>query len=170
MARQTERVGFYPGTFDPLTLGHLDIISRASALFDRLIVGIAPNEGKKPLLTLTERIDSVRREVATLPNAGTIEVTGFDTLLVNAVRQQGATCIVRGLRAVSDFDYEAQLTGANQRLDPGLETVFLLASEQHRSTASRIVKEIARLGGDIRGFVPENIATLLLSKLANGAT
>ncbi|GEL62752.1 phosphopantetheine adenylyltransferase [Kozakia baliensis] len=170
VATKAERVGFYPGTFDPVTFGHLDIIVRASGLFDRLIVGVASNPGKVPLLSLEERIEMVRAESAGLSRQAVIEVVGFDTLLVDAVRAHGATTIVRGLRAVSDFDFEAQLSGANRRLAPELETIFLLASEQHRSTASRIVKEIARLGGDIRGFVPQNTVRLVLSKLADGPT
>ncbi|AQS89395.1 pantetheine-phosphate adenylyltransferase [Neoasaia chiangmaiensis NBRC 101099] len=164
------RVGFYPGTFDPVTFGHLDIIVRASALFDRLVVGVAVNEGKRPLLTLDERIGTVRQETAGLSRGAAIEVVGFDTLLVRAVRDHGATCIVRGLRAVSDFDFEAQLSGANRRLAPEIETIFLLASEEQRTTASRIVKEIARLGGAIDKFVPRNTASLVLSKLRDGAT
>ena len=158
-------VGFYPGTFDPVTFGHLDIVERASAMFDRLVVGVALNAAKKPLLTLDERIGCLHRETEGLSRGAKIEIVGFDTLLVSAVRSHGANCIVRGLRAVSDFDFEAQLSGANRRLAPEIETVFLLASEAHRCTASRIVKDIARFGGDIDGFVPKNTIPLVLSKL-----
>ncbi|MBU2653544.1 pantetheine-phosphate adenylyltransferase [Acidomonas methanolica] len=163
-------VGFYPGTFDPVTLGHLDVISRATGIFTRLIVGVADNEAKNPLLSLDERVACLRREVADLPGADRIEVVGFTTLLIDTVRHYGASCVVRGLRSAGDFEFEAQLSGANRRLAPEIETVFLLASEAHRCTASRLVKEIARLGGDISGFVPEYTARLVLSKLHNRTT
>lgn len=162
-------VGFYPGTFDPVTLGHLDIITRAAPLFDRLIIGIAGNESKNPLLTLEERVNCLRNELASSPHAEKMEVIGFDGLLIDTVRSRGATCIVRGLRSASDFDFEAQLSGANRRLAPEIETVFMLASEEHRCTASRLVKEIARFGGDISGFVPAFTAQFVLSKLAANA-
>lgn len=159
------RIGFYPGTFDPVTFGHLDVIDRAAAIFDHLVVGVAVNEGKNPFLTLEERLVSVRKEVSSLPHGGRISVVGFDTLLVNAVRQAGAGTVVRGLRSAGDFDFETQLSGALRRLAPDIETVFLLASERHRTTASRIVKEIARLGGDISPFVSAEVARMILSKL-----
>ncbi|EHH68003.1 pantetheine-phosphate adenylyltransferase [Gluconobacter morbifer] len=165
MSKGDPRVGFYPGTFDPVTFGHLDIIERASVLFDRLLVGIAINEGKQPLLSLDERLDAMRREVAKLPHASRIEVIGFDTLLVTAVRQAGAGTVIRGLRSAGDFDFESQLSGVLRRLAPEIETVFLLASETNRSTASRIVKEIARLGGDISPFVSKDVERIVLSKL-----
>ncbi|MEJ5156520.1 pantetheine-phosphate adenylyltransferase [Gluconobacter wancherniae] len=164
------RVGFYPGTFDPVTFGHLDIIDRASALFDRLFVGVAVNEGKGPLLDVEERITAVRKEVSWLRHAARIEVLGFGNLLVDAVRDAGAGTVVRGLRSSGDFDFETQLSGALRRLAPEIETVFLLSSENHRTTASRIVKEIARLGGDISPFVSDDVARLVLSKLDRGAT
>ena len=164
------RVGFYPGTFDPVTFGHLDIIDRASALFDRLFVGVAVNEGKGPLLDVEERITAVRKEVSGLRHAARIEVLGFGNLLVDAVRDAGAGTVVRGLRSSGDFDFETQLSGALRRLAPEIETVFLLSSENHRTTASRIVKEIARLGGDISPFVSDDVARLVLSKLGRGAT
>ena len=152
----SERVGVYPGTFDPVTNGHLDIIGRAARLADRLVVGVAINIGKEPLFPLEERVELVRAETAKLAveaNA-VIDVVPFEGLLVDFARSQGAQMIVRGLRAVSDFDYEFQMAGMNHRLDPAIETVFLMASETHQFIASRLVKEIARMGGDISSFVP----------------
>ncbi|WP_407070534.1 pantetheine-phosphate adenylyltransferase [Oecophyllibacter saccharovorans] len=162
------RTGFYPGTFDPITNGHLDVIERAAALFDRLVVGVAVNEGKQPLLSLEERLEMVRDEVATLPHGDRITVVGFDGLLIDAVRQAGAGTVVRGLRSAGDFDFETQLSGALRRLAPEIETIFLLAAENHRSTASRIVKEIARLGGDISPFVSERVRRRVLHRLGRG--
>ncbi len=151
------RVGIYPGTFDPVTNGHLDIISRAARLVDRLVVGVAENIGKGPLFGLEERVELVREECAPIAaRSGTvIEVVSFGTLLVGFAREYGATMLIRGLRAVSDFDYEFQMAGMNYRLDPGIETVFLMASEHHQFISSRFVKEIARLGGDVSSFVPK---------------
>lgn len=160
-----KRVGFYPGTFDPITFGHLDVIERAAALFDRLVVGVAVNEGKHPLLSLEERLEMVRAEVEGLPHGDRIDVIGFGGLLTDAVREAGAGTVVRGLRSSGDFDFETQLSGALRRLAPEIETVFLLAAENHRSTASRIVKEIARLGGDISPFVSTAVTERVLSKL-----
>jgi pantetheine-phosphate adenylyltransferase len=150
------RVGLYPGTFDPVTNGHMDIISRAARLVDRLVVGVAMNAGKGPLFPLAERIELVQAELAGIVTRGgtTIEVVGFDGLLIGYAKQIGASVIVRGLRAVSDFDYEFQMAGMNYRLDPTIETVFLMASERHQFISSRFVKEIATLGGDISSFVP----------------
>jgi pantetheine-phosphate adenylyltransferase len=151
-----ERTGVYPGTFDPITNGHVDIISRAARLVDRLVIGVARNIGKAPLFALEERVDLVERECAAITaRSGTpIEVQSFDTLLIDFVRGAGGTMIVRGLRAVSDFDYEFQMAGMNYRLDPAIETVFLMASEHHQFISSRFVKEIAQLGGDVSSFVP----------------
>jgi len=150
------RVALYPGTFDPLTNGHLDIIGRAARMFDRLVIGVAENVGKGPLFTLEERVEMVRAETQGIAErtGATIEVRGFATLLVEFARQCGAGAIVRGLRAVSDFDYEFQMAGMNARLDPGIETVYLMASERHQFISSRLVKEVAQLGGDISSFVP----------------
>ncbi|GAN55809.1 phosphopantetheine adenylyltransferase [Tanticharoenia sakaeratensis NBRC 103193] len=159
------RIGLYPGTFDPVTFGHLDIIARSAALFDRLVVAVARNEGKQPLLSLEERIGSVRTCVADLGLSASVEVLGFEGLLVDAATAHGAHTIVRGLRGAGDFDFETQMFGTNRRLAPGIETVFLLADEQHRSTASRIVKEIARLGGDIAGFVPASVLPLVHARV-----
>ena len=160
------RVAVYPGTFDPVTNGHLDIIGRAARLVDRLVVGVAVNTGKSPLFALDERVELVVAEMAGLAaRTGTeIEVTGFECLLIDFARQHGAAMIVRGLRAVSDFDYEFQMAGMNSRLDSGVETVFLMASERHQFISSRFVKEIARLGGDISSFVPPLVLERTLSR------
>lgn len=162
-----ERIALYPGTFDPVTNGHLDIIGRAARLVDRLVVGVAINIGKGPLFDLEERVELVRAETAAIAarNGTIIEVRPFQGLLVQYAREVGARMIVRGLRAVSDFDYEFQMVGMNRRLDPEVETVFLMASETNQFIASRLVKEIARLGGDISGFVPKATLARTLAKL-----
>ena len=155
-AVKKQRVGLYPGTFDPVTNGHLDVIARAARLLDRLVVGVASNAGKGPLLPLHERVFLVRAEMAAVSaRTGTpIEVQPFAGLLMHFAQHIGASVIVRGLRAVSDFDYEFAMAGMNFRLDAGIETVFLMASERHQFIQSRFVKEIAQLGGDISSFVP----------------
>ena len=152
-----ERCGVYPGTFDPVTNGHLDIIGRAARLVDRLVIGVAENIGKAPLFALDERVELVSEECAAITGrTGTpIEVVSFSTLLVGFARSVGAGMLIRGLRAVSDFDYELQMAGMNYRLDHEIETVFLMASERHQFISSRFVKEIARLGGDVSSFVPK---------------
>jgi pantetheine-phosphate adenylyltransferase len=149
-----ERVAVYPGTFDPVTNGHIDVISRAARLCDRLVVGVAINIGKGPLFDLEDRVALVRDEVALLNDGLRIEVRAFDSLLIAFARSVGASMIVRGLRAVSDFDYEFQMAGMNRRMDPAIETVFLMASETNQFISSRFVKEVARLGGDVSSFVP----------------
>jgi len=151
-----DRVGVYPGTFDPVTNGHIDVIGRGARLCGRLVVGVAINAGKGPLFPLDERVALVRAETdAIAKRTGTsIEVTPFEGLLVEFARSVGARMIIRGLRAVSDFDYEFQMAGMNRRLDPEIETVFLMASETNQFISSRFVKEIARLGGDVSSFVP----------------
>lgn len=149
-----ERVAVYPGTFDPVTNGHIDVISRAARLCDRLVIGVAVNIGKGPLFELDDRVALVRDEVALLGHGARIEVRPFDSLLIAFARSVGANMIVRGLRAVSDFDYEFQMAGMNRRLDAGIETVFLMASETNQFISSRFVKEVARLGGDVSSFVP----------------
>ena len=156
MASRKERIGLYPGTFDPVTNGHVDIIARAARMLDRLVVGVAANVGKGPLFDLAERIELVQAEMAPISEReGTvIEVRPFDTLLIDFARLNHASVIVRGLRAVSDFDYEFQMAGMNYRLDHEIETVFLMASERHQFISSRFVKEIAMLGGDVSSFVP----------------
>ena len=149
-------IGVYPGTFDPVTNGHIDIIARAAKMLHRLVVGVAENPGKAPLFALEERIELVRAEARQIAErTGTdIEVQAFSGLLVSFARAMNAGVIVRGLRAVTDFDYEFQMVGMNHRLDPGVETVFFMASERHQFISSRFVKEIARLGGDVSSFVP----------------
>ncbi len=164
----SERIGLYPGTFDPITNGHLDIVARAARVVDRLIVAVAVNAGKGPLFEYDERVALVRDEVAGLSESiGTpIEVRGFDVLLVSFARACGAKLIVRGLRAVSDFEYEFQMAGMNARLDPEIETLFLMASERCQFISSRFVKEIGRLGGDISSFVSPRIKARLMEKFA----
>ncbi|MEQ8387984.1 MAG: pantetheine-phosphate adenylyltransferase [Alphaproteobacteria bacterium] len=164
------RIGVYPGTFDPITNGHVDIILRAARLVDHLIIGIAVNDGKGPLFTLDERVDMVVNEVDGQRKSGgsgetRIEVRPFDSLLMHFAQEIGASVIIRGLRAVTDFDYEFQMAGMNARLDPMIETVFLMASETQQFISSRFVKEIARLGGDITSFVPEAVARNIRQKL-----
>ena len=150
------RTAVYPGTFDPITNGHIDIIARAARLFDRLIVGVAVNAAKAPALQLHDRLELAQLETVVIAtHSGTpIEVRPLDTLLVDFVRACGATAIVRGLRVVSDFDTEFQMAGMNHRLAPDIETVFLMASEHHQFISSRFVRQIAELGGDIASFVP----------------
>lgn len=156
MAEGGNRVGVYPGTFDPVTNGHLDIIHRAARLLDRLVIGVATNAGKGPLFPVEERVELVKAETDSIARKTgcVIEVVSFASLLVDFARDSGAQVIVRGLRAVTDFDYEFQMAGMNRRLDPDIELVFLMASEGNHFISSRFVKEIARLGGDIRSFVP----------------
>jgi pantetheine-phosphate adenylyltransferase len=150
------KTGLYPGTFDPVTNGHLDVIARSSRLLDRLVVGVAMNAGKGPLFPLEERVELVKAETdAIAARTGcTIDVVPFTGLLIDFARKVGARMIVRGLRAVSDFDYEFQMAGMNHRLAPEVETVFLMASETNQFISSRFVKEIATLGGDVSTFVP----------------
>jgi pantetheine-phosphate adenylyltransferase len=151
------RIALYPGTFDPITNGHLDIITRAAKLADKLVVGVAANAGKGPIFPLQERAELVRAETDVIAaKSGTvIEVQIYETLLIAFAREVGAGMIIRGLRAVSDFDYEFQMAGMNYRLDPEIETVFLMASEHHQFISSRFVKDIASYGGDISSFVPK---------------
>ncbi|HXC15290.1 MAG TPA: pantetheine-phosphate adenylyltransferase [Stellaceae bacterium] len=164
------RVGIYPGTFDPITNGHSDIIRRAAKLVDRLVIGVARNDGKGPLFATDERVEVVRDEVAHLENgdAERIEVRAFDTLLMHFAQSVGASVIIRGLRAVSDFEYEFQMAGMNARLNPDIETVFLMASDRYQFISSRFVKEIGALGGDVSHFVSPRVATRLLDRFANG--
>jgi pantetheine-phosphate adenylyltransferase len=168
-AASKKRIGLYPGTFDPVTLGHLDIIKRAVKLVDHLVIGVATNPSKDPMFTLDERTAMLVREAAPLAaplNEGraTIEVKAFDTLLVKFAAEIGAGVIIRGLRAVSDFEYEFQMVAMNQRLNTEIETVFLMADPRHQAISSRLVKEIARLGGDITPFTPPSVAEALVKR------
>jgi pantetheine-phosphate adenylyltransferase len=167
----SRHVGVYPGTFDPVTNGHLDIICRAARILDRLVVGVATNAGKGPLFPLEERVELVRAETDPIAarTGAKVEVVPFEGLLVAFAQQMGASVIVRGLRAVSDFDYEFQMAGMNHRLDHDIETVFLMASESHQFIASRLVKEIARMGGDIASFVPKRTLQRTLARVRDSA-
>jgi pantetheine-phosphate adenylyltransferase len=151
-----ERIGVYPGTFDPVTLGHLDIIRRATHLVDRLVIGVTTNPSKQPMFTIEERLEMVRRETAGI--SGKIEVVDFDSLLMDFAEREGATVIIRGLRAAGDFEYEFQMAGMNQQLNSNIETVFLMAAVSLQPIASRLVKEIARYGGSIDKFVTPAVA------------
>ena len=157
------RVGLYPGTFDPVTNGHLDIIERAPKMVDRLVIGVAINEDKKPLFSLDERLAMVGMEASRITSTD-IEVRPFDTLLVKFAAEVGAGVIVRGLRAVSDFEYEFQMVGMNQKLNQEIETVFLMADPACQAISSRLVKEIARLEGDVSEFVPPEVQRQLKAK------
>ncbi|HJU17299.1 MAG TPA: pantetheine-phosphate adenylyltransferase [Stellaceae bacterium] len=163
-----ERVGIYPGTFDPITNGHTDIIRRAARVVDRLIIGVARNDGKGPLFSTDERVAIVREEIAHLGDgaAARIEVRAFDTLLMHFAEAVGASVILRGLRAVSDFEYEFQMTGMNARLNPQIETLFLMASDRYQFISSRFVKEIGALGGDVSHFVSPRVAQRLAERFA----
>jgi pantetheine-phosphate adenylyltransferase len=171
----SRHVGVYPGTFDPVTNGHLDIICRAARFLDRLVVGVAVNAGKGPLFPLEERVELVRAETQGIAarSGAQVEVVPFDGLLVGFARQVGASVVVRGLRAVSDFDYEFQMAGMNHRLAEEVETVFLMASETNQFISSRFVKEIARLGGNIGHFVSprvvKRVAVALKQSVPDGA-
>ncbi len=156
-------VGVYPGTFDPITLGHIDIIRRGAHLVDKLVVGVTTNPSKEPMFSVAERLDQVRREVAGL--GANIDVVEFDSLLMSFAESQGATVILRGLRAVADFEYEFQMAGMNQQLNDDIETVFLMADVALQPIASRLVKEIARYGGDIGKFVTPSVAADVKAKL-----
>jgi pantetheine-phosphate adenylyltransferase len=157
--------GLYPGTFDPVTLGHLDIIKRAVKLVDHLVIGVATNAAKAPMFTLDERVAMVRSEAEKLAAGhATIAVVPFSSLLVKFAAEVGASVIIRGLRAVSDFEYEFQMVAMNQRLNTEIETVFLMADPRHQAISSRLVKEIALLGGDIAPFTPPAVAQALIQR------
>jgi len=160
------RIGLYPGTFDPVTLGHTDIIQRAMALVDRLVIGVAINRDKSPLFSLEERVAMVEAECAQIiaKTGGEIVVHPFENLLIDCARDVGATVIVRGLRAVADFEYEFQMVGMNRALDSSIETVFMMADARRQAIASKLVKEIARLGGDVTKFVPLAVRDALIER------
>jgi pantetheine-phosphate adenylyltransferase len=163
------RIGIYPGTFDPITSGHCDIVRRALRLVDKLVIGVAGNAGKGPLFSLEERIEMAAADLARFdPTGERVEVRAFDILLMHFAEKMNAGIIVRGLRAVSDFDFEFQMTGMNARLNPEIETVFLMSSESHQFISSRFVKEIGELGGDISSFVSPDVATRLAARFAAG--
>ncbi len=161
------RVGLYPGTFDPVTLGHLDIIRRAAGLVDRLVIGVAINRDKGPMFSLEERVAMVEAECAGIAETLGVEIVvhPFENLLVHCAREVGASIIVRGLRAVADFEYEFQMVGMNRVLDDDIETVFLMAEAQHQAIASKLVKEIARLGGDVSHFVTPGVNEALKARV-----
>lgn len=161
------RIGLYPGTFDPVTLGHLDIIERASRLVDRLVIGVAVNRDKGPLFTLEERVEMLEAECTRIGSANGIEIVvhPFENLLIHCAQDVGATVIVRGLRAVADFEYEFQMVGMNRSLDASVETVFLMADARRQAIASKLVKEIARLNGDVSKFVPSAVEKRLRERL-----
>lgn len=157
------RTAIYPGSFDPLTNGHLDVMQRAAKLFDRVVVAVAKNEGKNPLFTLKERLSLVKKSIAHLPN---VEADSFDSLLVEYVVNRRAQAIVRGLRAISDFEFEFQLALMNRKLNENIETIFMMPKDTYTFLSSRIVKEIARLGGDVGGFVPAPVEAALARKFS----
>jgi len=160
----TERIGLYPGTFDPVTLGHADIIRRGAKLVDRLIVGVTTNSTKDPMFTADERVEMVRAEIAR-QGLGNVEAVAFDALLMKFAESLGASVIVRGLRAVADFEYEYQMAGMNQQLNAGIETVFLMADVSLQPIASKLVKEIALFGGDVAPFVSPAVREQVIARV-----
>ena len=162
------RTGLYPGTFDPITLGHGDIIRRACSLVDRLVIGVAINRDKGPMFSLEERVEMIEREARALAKDTGCEIVvhPFENLLIHCAKDVGASVIIRGLRAVADFEYEYQMVGMNRAMDDSVETVFLMAEAQHQAIASKLVKEIARLGGDVSKFVSPAVREALVERLS----
>lgn len=165
MSQANNRVAVYPGTFDPITMGHVDLVARASPLFERIVVGVAQSAGKSPAFSLDERVGLAREALVDFPN---VEVLGFDSLLAGFVREVGGGVLLRGLRAVSDFEYEFQLASMNRHLIPEVETLFLTPSEHYSFISSSLVREIARLGGDVSGFVHPAVQAALVAKWRQG--
>ena len=165
-----ERTGVYPGTFDPITSGHMEVVRRSLRLVDKLVIGPAINIGKGPLFSLEERIEIIKEDIADFSQVDRdrIEVVPFEGLLIHFARQVGAFVIIRGLRAVSDFEYEIQMANMNARMEPNIETIFLMASDRHQFIASSLVKDIARLGGDTSQFVSKNVFERLKGKFGKG--
>jgi pantetheine-phosphate adenylyltransferase len=165
-----ERTGIYPGTFDPVTSGHMEIVRRSLRLVDRLVIGAATNIGKGPLFSLEERMEIIKEDIADYPQADRdrIEIVPYDGLTVHFAREVGASLIIRGLRAVSDFEYEIQMANMNARMEPNVETIFLMASDRHQFIASSLVKDIARLGGDTSQFVSKKVFERLKKKFSKG--
>lgn len=163
------KIAIYPGTFDPITFGHIDIIKRASQLFDHLIIASAKDSNKNPLFSLDERVELIQHEIKNLNLENQVSVEKFEGLLVEFAKQKNAKIIIRGLRAVSDFEYEFQMFGMNSKLEPHIQTIFLPASENHHFIASKLVKEVARLRGDISKFVSTNVIEALNKKIKNNA-
>jgi pantetheine-phosphate adenylyltransferase len=161
----SKRIAVYPGTFDPLTSGHEDLVRRASKLFQRIIIGVAESRSKRPLFALAERVEIAREVLTGYPN---VEIYGFDCLLMDFMRQHEASVIIRGLRAVSDFEYEFQMAGMNRNLYPDVETVFLTPSDQYMFVSATMVREIATLGGDVSKFVPAQVQKRLAVKIQQG--
>ena len=159
------RIGLYAGTFDPIHNGHVDVIRRSFALVDKLVIGVAINSGKGPLFSLEERIEMIKEEAALVADGAEVVVHPYSGLTVTAAKDVGATIVLRGLRAVADFEFEYQLTVMNKHLDHNIETVFLMADARHQALASRLIKEIATLGGDVSPFVPEGVKRRLLEKV-----
>jgi len=164
------KTAIYPGTFDPITFGHLDIIKRSLKIVDRLIIGVAKDSSKNPIFSVSERLKLIEQEVASINRDKIIEVVGFEGLLINFARQKKSDIIIRGLRAVSDFEYEFQMFGMNAKLDSSIQTIFLPASESTHFIASRLVKEVARLGGNVSNFVSKNVEQKLHKILKNEST
>jgi len=160
------RIGLYPGTFDPITHGHIDIMKRAAVLVDRLVIGVAINRDKGPLFTLEERVEMIKNHCAIVQDNVDVEIVvhPFENLLIDCARDVGAQFIIRGLRAVADFEYEFQMVGMNRAMDSSIETVFLMAEARHQAIASKLVKEIARLGGDVSKFVTKDVHQALQEK------